>query len=336
MQLPEKLIKNFDSFVLMTQKDFLARRTNSFDNNLPLIIYGITDFAAVRAKLKQYFGNPEVQYDDAYITVLPRPFMERAVYSFGDLVEIIKRLRDKDGCPWDKKQTNMSIRSNAVEEAYELAEAVELDDSDKMLEESGDVLLQGLFNAVIAEDDGRFTTAEMLSALCKKLVFRHTHIFGSDKAGNSEEALKFWEQAKAVEKGQTALRDKIAAVPRTFGSVMRAEKVQKLIKKTGFDFPSADEAYAKVFEEIQELREAESHAHIESEGGDLLFSVVNLLRMLDIDSELALNGTTNRFIKRFLYVERRAQFVGKKLEDCTLDEMEKWYQEAKSFETPVL
>lgn len=336
MLLKDNVLKNFDSYTLMKEKDFLARRANSFDNNIPLIIYGISDFSAVKSKLKHYFGNPDISEGEDYITVLPKAFMEREVYSFGDLVEIIKRLRDKDGCPWDRKQTNMSIRTNAIEEAYELVEAIELDDGAKILEESGDVLLQGLFNAVIAEEDGRFTSTEMLSAICKKLVFRHTHIFGDNKANNSEEALKFWEQAKAVEKGQSSLRDKIEAVPRTFGSVMKSYKVQKLIKKTGFDFPNAEEAYKKVFEEIEELKEATTERHKESEGGDLLFSVVNLLRILDIDPELALNGTTDRFIKRFLYVEKQATAAGKKLEDCTLDEMEKWYQEGKTFEKPII
>ncbi len=336
MSLMNDFLNKFDSFTLMKEKDFLARRANSFDNNIPLIIYGVSHSAEIKSKLKKYFGNPDITESGDYIIVLPRPFMEREVYSFGDLVEIIKRLRDKDGCPWDRKQTNMSIRTNAIEEAYELAEAIELDDEAKILEESGDVLLQGLFNAVIAEEDGRFTTAEMLSAICKKLVFRHTHIFGSNKATNSEEALKFWEQAKAVEKGQKSLRDKIESVPCTFGSVMKSYKVQKLIKKTGFDFPDAEDAYKKVFEEIGELQEAITERHKESEGGDLLFSVVNLLRMLDIDPELALNGTTNRFIKRFYYVEEQAVAAGKKLEECTLEEMEKWYQEGKTFETPII
>lgn len=336
MNLAEDILKGFDSFTLMKEEDFLARRANSFDNNIPLVVYGVSDSLAVKEKIKEYFGNPDISESGEYITVLPKPFMEREIYSFGDLVEIIKRLRDKDGCPWDRKQTNMSIRTNAVEEAYELVEAIELDDTAKILEESGDVLLQGLFNAVIAEDDGRFKTTEMLSAICKKLVFRHTHIFGANKANNSEEALKFWEQAKAVEKGHLSLKDKLDAVPSTFGSVMKAYKVQKLIKKTGFDFPDADEAYKKVFEEVQELKEATTERHKESEGGDLLFSVVNLLRMLDIEPELALNGTTNRFIKRFLYVEEQANAAGKKLEECTLEEMEKWYQEGKTFEKPII
>jgi tetrapyrrole methylase family protein/MazG family protein len=332
MSLPDNLLNKFDSYTLMKEQHFLMRKSNNFDNNIPLIVSEIRDFAAVNTKIKQYFGSAKTQVGEDYIIVLPRPFMERDAYSFGDLVEIIRRLRDEDGCPWDRKQTNMSIRTNAVEEAYELVEAIELDDTAKILEESGDVLLQGLFNTIIAEDDGRFNTSDMLTAICKKLVFRHTHIFGENKANNSEEALKFWEQAKAKEKGQLSLKDKLDAVPCTFGSVMKSYKVQKLIKKTGFDFPNVDEAYDKIFEEVQELKEAKDEKHKEHEGGDLLFSVVNLLRMLDIEPELALNGTTNRFIKRFLYVEEQALAAGKKLEECTLEEMEKWYQQGKVFE----
>lgn len=328
----EKIMSTYDSFTLLKEKDFLKRKTNSFDNNLPVIIYDIKNEEAVEAKIKKFFGNPTVTKEDDYIVIQSKDFMEREVYSFGDLIEIIRRLRDKDGCPWDRKQTNMSIRENAVEEAYELVEAIELNDADKMSEESGDVLLQGLFNAVIAEEDNKFSVNDVISGICKKLVFRHTHIFGDNKANNSEEALKFWEQAKAVEKGQQTLKDKIDAVPKTFGALMRALKVQKIIKKTGFEFPSIPEAEKKVYEEIDEFRAAFSNKNREEEGGDLLFSVVNILRMYDIDPELALNSTTQKFIKRFMYVEENAIKSGKKLEECTLDEMENWYQQSKQFE----
>lgn len=311
MQLFEELGKRFDSFTIMKEEAFLARKANSFDNNIPFVVYNIKDSDSTFKKVKEFFGNPDIENNENYIIITTKSFLEREKFSYGDLVEIIKRLRDPDGCLWDRKQTNMSIRENAVEEAYELVEAIELDDTAKILEEAGDVLLQGLFNGVIAEEDGRFLTNDVISQLCKKLVFRHTHIFGKDKANNCEDALHFWEKAKAVEKGQKSLKDKLDAVPKSFGSTMRANKIQKIIKKTGFEFPDIEEAYKKIFEEVEELKEA-TGKNIEREGGDLLFSSINVLRMLGVDPELALNGTTNRFIQRFLNVEKQANAAGKK------------------------
>ena len=317
----------------MKCEDFLLRKTNVFNAEIPLIVYDIKGREQeVLKKVKDYFGNPRTESGGDYIVVIAKSFMDREVYGFGDLAEIIRRLRDIDGCPWDRKQTNMSIRENAIEEAYELAEAVELNDNAKMLEESGDLLLQGLFNGIIAEEEGRFSLNQVISGICKKLILRHTHIFGNNKASDSQEALKFWEQAKEIEKGQQTIKDKIDAIPKTFGALMRANKAQKIIKKTGFDFPTLEEAEKKLFEEFKELKEADGALEKEKEGGDLLFAAVNILRMLDIDSELALNGAVRRFIKRFEFVEDSACKNGKKVEECTLEEMEGWYQQSKKHE----
>ena len=331
MPLPSEVINKYQSFILMKESDFLKRKINNFDANLHLIIYDIENHKATKEKIKDYFGEADIDENSDYIVVKAKDFLERKRYTFGDLVEIIRRLRDKDGCPWDKKQTNLTIRENAIEEAYELAEAVELGDDNKIKEESGDVMLQGLFHAVIAESQDRFNTNDVVSGLCKKLLQRHTHIFGKNKAENSEDALYYWEKAKAEEKSQFTIKDKLDAIPKTYGSVMKALKVQKIVKKTGFEFDSIEDALKKIFEEVEELKEAEGFEK-EKEGGDLLFSVINILRMMNIDPELALNGTTNRFIFRFSFVEKRAKESGKKLEECSLDEMEEWYQESKKYE----
>ncbi|HHU43330.1 MAG: nucleoside triphosphate pyrophosphohydrolase [Bacillota bacterium] len=331
MPLLDEIFAKYQSFLLIKESDFLQRKINNFDLNLPTIIYQIEDLKATQEKIKNCFGEAAVIRKDNYIIVEGKNFLERKRYSFGDLVEIIRRLRDKDGCPWDIKQTNMSIRHNAVEEAYELAEAVELGDDEKIKEESGDVMLQGLFHSVIAESDFRFTTNDMVSDLCKKLLERHTHVFGENKASSSQDALYFWEQAKAKEKSHFTVRDKLAAVPKTYGSVMRALKVQKIVKKTGFEFASLDDAEDKIYEEIKELKAAKGQDR-EKEGGDLLFSVINILRMMKIDPELALNGTIKRFTERFSYVEEMAKKSGKKLEECSLEQMEEWYQQSKKYE----
>ncbi len=331
MQLPSEILNKYQSIIILKESDFLQRKVNSFDFNVPLIVYDIENYTATKEKIKDYFGEADIEEKNNYIIVKAKNFLERKRFNFGDLSEIIRRLRDEDGCPWDKNQTNMTIRDNAIEEAYELAEAVELGDDAKIQEESGDVMLQGLFHAVIAEGDNRFNINDVVSDLCKKLLARHTHVFGKNKASNSEDALYFWEQAKSEEKSQFTIKDKLDAVPKTFGSVMKALKVQKIVKKTGFEFPSQEEALKKIFEEIEELKEAEGFEK-EKEGGDLLFSVVNILRMMKIDPELALKGTTNRMIKRFSYVEDMAKKADNMLEECTLEEMENWYQQSKKYE----
>ncbi|MBO7177906.1 MAG: nucleoside triphosphate pyrophosphohydrolase [Clostridia bacterium] len=337
-----------NSFTYFTGEDFIKRKIANFECNIPIIIDGIDEeiFPKVKEKLLFNFGkhavavildeggNPE-EITIENLTYRPRliikcaDFICRDYYTFGDLVEIIRRLRDPDGCQWDKAQTNESIRNNAIEEAYELVEAVNLHDREKMVEESGDVLLQGLFHASIAEESGFFTPVDVINGICHKLVSRHTHIFGENKAQNAEEALKFWEQAKAVEKGYGGLEDKINSVPVTFGALMRAYKVQKIIKKCGFDFEDAKGALQKVYEELDEMMVATTPEEQEKEAGDVLFAVLNVLRFLKVDPELALTGTTNRFIKRFLYVEQKAKEIGFELIPENLELMEKYYQEGK-------
>lgn len=334
------------SYAVFSAKKFLERKINQFELNLPFCVYGIekSGFQAVKEKLSDILGPSAKVYaatdggiketllielkDAETVCVKGADFTLRERQTFGDLLEVIRRLRDPDGCPWDRAQTHLSIRGNAVEEAYELVEALELNDIGKMIEESGDVMLQALFHSTIAEDNGEFSTNDMVSAISRKLIERHTHIFGENRANNAEEALGFWEKAKAKEKGQKGVQDKIDSVPATFSALMRAYKIQKIIKKTGFEFASVDGAYEKLYEEIGELREAPAEK-LESEGGDLLFAAVNVLRMLGIDPEIALNRTVKKFIKRFAYIEKKAAEEGKAPEDFTLDQMEEWYQEYK-------
>ena len=330
------------SYTYFDAEEFLQRKVNLFDLNLDNKISMITseNFEAVKAKAVKVFGaDAEVVSFGRTIplkkltftpefTVCGSDFIHRKKWSYGDLIEIIKRLRDPDGCPWDRAQTHESIRSNAIEESYELAEAVDMKDAVKMREEAGDVMLQGLFHAVIADDEGDFNDGDLIDALCEKLITRHTHIFGSEKAADPDEALKNWEAAKAVEKGYRSTADKIASVPVTYGALMRAYKIQKIIKKTGFDFADESGAYEKVVEELEEYRNATA-AEREKEGGDILFAAVNFLRMGGIDPEVALSGTTARFIKRYLYMEKRCKEEGVELKSENIDKMEEFYQEAK-------
>lgn len=319
------------SFALYTESDFLKREHNQFDTAIRTVITEITDLESVKNKIGKLFGNVEYEVFDGYIVIEPIEWLQKTRFNFSDLVEIVYRLRDPDGCPWDRALNNKSIRENIIEEAYELVEAVDLDSAEKMREEAGDVLLQSVLTAAIASKDDRFDIDDVVTELCVKLINRHTHIFGSDKALTPEEALKFWDKAKAKEKHQSSLKDKIDSIPVTFGALMLASKVQKYIKKTGFDFPDMQSAMEKLFEEIEEFKTADAE-HKESEAGDILFAVVNVLRMSHIDPEVALNGTTNRFKNRFYYVVEQAEKQGKKVEELSLDEMEKYYQESKKFE----
>lgn len=314
-----------------TEEGFLSRRANCFDTSIPVVVTTEGKKTEVKEKLRDYFGNAEITEGEGFIAVTPVSLFEKDRFGYGDLLEILKRLRDPDGCPWDRAQTPESIRTNILEEAYELVEAIDIGDDDKIREECGDVLLQSAFCSGMTEESGRISHVDVITALCKKIIGRHTHIFGKDKATDADSALYFWEKAKATEKGQKSVCDKLDVVPKTFSALQRANKVQKIIKKTGFDFPTTEEALQKVYEEVREFCEAEGEEK-EKEGGDVLFSVVNLLRMYKIDPEVALSGTTERFERRFRYVVEKAEECGRKIEELTLDEMETLYCEAKKRE----
>lgn len=260
-------------------------------------------------------------------------YYEEVKEEFAKLVSVIYRLRQPDGCPWDRAQTHKTIRGNALEEAYEMVEAIDLDDRDKMKEEFGDVLLQSVLNAVISEEAGEFTVAEMIKNLTDKLVFRHTHIFGKDKARDSADALMFWEKAKSLEKGQKNVCDKLDSVPATFTATMRAAKVQKIAKKSlGFDFPNFDSAAEKVGEELSELSEAITAGNadeIENEAGDLLFAAVNATRLAGVDPEVALLKSSAKFEARIREMQRIADSENIDLATVSLEEKETVYQKAK-------
>jgi tetrapyrrole methylase family protein/MazG family protein len=253
---------------------------------------------------------------------------DRKRFDLGDLEEIMKRLRADDGCEWDKIQTHNSIRINLIEEAYELLEGLDNNDRDMMLEECGDVLLQAVFHTQIAEDEGDFNWTDMLTALCRKLLDRHTHIFGENHADTPEEALVFWAEAKKKEKKYTSNTDAMSRVPKNFPALLYAEKVQKIAKKCGFDWDNVDGAVDKVREELDELLTASPEDRHE-EAGDLLFAVCNVLRFYKIDNEMALHDANRKFVERFKVVEELATRGGKEMTDYTLQQLDEFWNEAK-------
>ena len=257
-------------------------------------------------------------------------FERKETYSLQDLIEILRILRAPGGCPWDRAQTHLSDRRNFLEEAYEAAEAFDRDDPALMCEELGDMLMQVLFNIHIEEDAGRFTTDDVTDHICKKLIFRHPHVFGTAAADTSEEVLVNWEALKRQEKGQQTTADAMDAVARSLPALWRADKLQSKAAKAGFEFADVSGALDKLDEETRELREAaERGTNFFEEFGDVLFAAVKVGRFLNVDPEDALNATCEKFIARFRRVEEACAARGAELPSLPLDELTRLWNEAK-------
>ena len=257
-------------------------------------------------------------------------FERKETYSLQDLIEILRILRAPGGCPWDRAQTHLSDRRNFLEEAYEAAEAFDRDDPALMCEELGDMLMQVLFNIHIEEDAGRFTTDDVTDHICKKLIFRHPHVFGTAAADTSEEVLVNWEALKRQEKGQQTTADAMDAVARSLPALWRADKLQSKAAKAGFEFADVSGALDKLDEETGELRQAvETGGDVAGELGDVLFAAVKVGRFCGIDPEDAIAGTCEKFIRRFRVMEQETARQGRALRDMTLEEMTALWNGAK-------
>ena len=257
-------------------------------------------------------------------------FENKPAYGVYDLKKLMELLRGPGGCPWDREQTHESIRRNLLEEAYEAAEAIDEDDTGHLLEELGDVLMQVVFHADMAEKEGRFSLDDIADATCRKLIRRHPHVFGDVRASNGSESLVFWDEIKRGEKQQETASDAMRSVARSLPALWLAEKIQGKAAKAGFDWPDHMGAMDALRSELRELEDAISAGDgINEEFGDLLFSAVNVARFFDIDPEESLRSASEKFISRFTKVESAARGSGKRLEDMDLDEMEGLYQKVK-------
>lgn len=270
---------------------------------------------------------------DCAVTCEEGEFLKKDRYDYSDLEHMIKLLRAPGGCPWDRVQTSDTIKKNMIEEAYELVDAIERGDGDGMEEETGDVLLQAAFHSVLAEERGDFTGADAITRVVKKLIFRHSHIFGKDKAKDDSEALGVWEKNKRIEKGQETFSESVLAVPKNFPACMYAQKVAKRAAKSGMDFTSSVSAAERLFDEVKELIDAivkEDSAAIADEGGDVLFSAVNTVRLAGVDCEEALRLAVNKFISRFTECEKLVLADGKNMTDLDELELNVYWERAKN------
>ena len=257
-------------------------------------------------------------------------FKER--YDVNDLIDIVEILRSPGGCPWDIEQDHESIRRDFLEETYEVIEAINKEDRDGLLEELGDVLLQVVFHTQIEREKNSFDLNDVADGVCKKMIERHPHVFGNANAETSEQVLENWDVIKKQTKSQKSQTESMLSIPREFPALMRADKVQKKAAKVGFDWDSVDGALQKVSEELDELKEAITMGVVENaneELGDLIFSVVNVSRFINVDSEEALTKATDKFIDRFSKVEKMAEEKGLNMKETDLDELDKLWDEAK-------
>jgi tetrapyrrole methylase family protein/MazG family protein len=254
--------------------------------------------------------------------------------SFDRLMTIMRRLRAPGGCPWDAEQSHESLKRYLIEETYEVIEAIDNNDNELLKEELGDLLLQPVFHAAIAEERGEFTMDDVIAAICDKLVRRHPHVFGDMEIKDSATQVENWEHIKKEEKGGKR-RSALAGVPPHLPALMKAQKITEKAARIGFDWEDTHQVFAKVLEELHEFEEAMSSGRqdrMEAELGDLLFAIVNLGRFLSLNPEEALRKTIARFNSRFSFIEETLHSRGVQLKDATLEEMERLWIEAKQKE----
>ena len=279
-------------------------------------------------------------------------------YTVDDFREIMRVLRSEDGCPWDREQTHESIRRNLLEEAYEVCEAIDAADSDHLKEELGDLLMQVIFHSLMEEECGRFDLDGVADYAVRKLIFRHPHVFGEGAArvevSGSEEVLNNWEELKRRERGDSTVTGSLVSVAKSLPALWRAEKIQQKASRVGFDWAEISGALDKLTEEVDELRvaiaeaadsgsgttlgseadesdtnEAATVSAVTEELGDLLFAAVNVARFAGVDPEMALGCSSDKFTRRFAYIEEEAARRKRKLEDMTLEELDAIYEEGK-------
>lgn len=260
-------------------------------------------------------------------------FEQKPSYDVTDLAEIVRILRAPGGCPWDREQDHKSIRRDLLEEAYEVAEAIDEESPEHLKEELGDLLLQVVMHARMEEEVGRTDLNGVADGICKKLIYRHPHVFGDVTVTGTGEVLANWDELKKKEKHQDTAADSVDAVARSLPGLWRAEKIQKKAAKVGFDWDSVDGAMDKLREETEELQTAIwEGSNVSEELGDLLFAAVNVARFVKVDPETAMTAACDKFARRFRAVEEAARAQGKDISSMTLAEMDALWDAVKEKE----
>lgn len=253
-------------------------------------------------------------------------------YNIDDLRLLMKALRAPNGCSWDREQTHKSVRNNFIEEVYEVVEAIDMDSPAMLREELGDVLLQVIFHCEMESEQGNFDFDDVCDEISQKLVVRHPHVFGDVSVNSTSEVLENWDKIKQRTKGQDTFADTLNSVPKTFPSLMRAEKLGKRAGRAGMDFNNVQDALEYVKAETLELEQAiarNDRANIEEEVGDLLFSCVNVARLLGVCAEEALSKSLEKFIERFALTEKLIRLEGKNIQSLSIDEIDVFWDIAK-------
>ena len=259
--------------------------------------------------------------------------MSETLDSFYKLIKIVDTLMGDNGCPWDKVQTRESLKPYLVEETYEVLEALDANDPEKIKDELGDLLYQILFHSKISSLKGEFDFRDVINNLNEKMVRRHPHVFKKGQLNTPSQVIEQWEEIKKEEKGQANQKSILDSIPINLPSLLRAQKLQKKVAKEGFDWNQVRDVFNKLDEEIAEFKEAVLEGkdkNIQNEIGDILFVIVNIAKFNKIDAEEALRSTNNKFIKRFHYIEQKITKSGKTLQESSLEEMERYWQEAKN------
>jgi len=259
--------------------------------------------------------------------------MSETLNSLSKLIKITETLMGDDGCPWDKVQTRESLKPYLVEETYEVLEALDGNDPEKIKDELGDLLYQILFHSKISSLKGEFDFRDVIDNLNEKMVRRHPHVFKEGKLNTPDQVVGQWEEIKKKENNKANQKSVLDSIPINLPSLIKAQKLQKKAAKEGFDWDQINDVFDKLDEEIKEFKDAvlkKTAADIQSEIGDIIFVITNIAKFYEVDAEEALRSTNNKFIKRFQYIEQKLEGKGKTLKDSPLEEMERYWQEAKN------
>lgn len=318
----------YDKFIASELKLFLMENLYPQDKEVFLVHKaGLKEEKIEKIKLYELDRSDDINY---LTSLFIPPEKAKNPKTLEVLLETMEKLRSEDGCPWDREQTFLTLRKYIIEEAYEVVDAIEREDIEDICEELGDLLLQVVFVSQIAKEEFLFDMGDVVQSINSKLINRHPHVFGSESS--DEFSMKVWERIKREEKGYENVSEQMDNIPKSFPAYLRAEKAQKKAAITGFDWKNPIEALTKVIEEAEELKEAlfeNDKLKVDEESGDLIFAVINVLRLANVDFRQSLENATDKFIRRYKHIEKKVSETGKAMNELELDDLEFYWIDAK-------